>query len=140
MAIELRSIVAAIVFAIIALLSQGLSANESVGSSAGTRMTSGNLVMDASLGQVVAGVSGDIAAGFLSQMAVPRFIPGDSDGNGVISISDAVVIINFIFGGGPAPSPIESGDADCSGGVSIGDSVYLINYIFGGGPSPVYCR
>ncbi len=64
------------------------------------------------------------------------YIPGDADGSGGISIGDAVFIINYIFGGGPAPDPTQAGDADCSGGVSIGDAVYLINFIFGGGPAP----
>lgn len=62
--------------------------------------------------------------------------PGDPDGNGQISISDAVFLINYIFAGGPAPVPLLSGDADCSGAISISDAVYLINYIFGGGPEP----
>jgi hypothetical protein len=61
---------------------------------------------------------------------------GDADGNGQVSIGDAVFIINYIFGGGPAPDPLSLADADCSGGVSIGDAVYIINYIFGGGPAP----
>jgi len=62
--------------------------------------------------------------------------PGDSDGSGAWSISDAVYLINYIFAGGPAPTPLENGDADCSGAVSISDAVYLINYIFAGGPAP----
>ncbi len=61
---------------------------------------------------------------------------GDADGSGGFSIGDAVYIINYIFGGGPAPNPLCLGDADGSGGISIGDAVYLINYIFGGGPAP----
>ncbi len=61
---------------------------------------------------------------------------GDADGGGSISIGDAVYIINYIFGGGPAPDPLVQGDADCNGVVSIGDAVYIINYIFGGGPAP----
>ena len=31
---------------------------------------------------------------------------GDADGNAIITISDAVFLINYIFAGGPAPSPI----------------------------------
>ncbi|MCC6962433.1 MAG: right-handed parallel beta-helix repeat-containing protein [candidate division Zixibacteria bacterium] len=61
---------------------------------------------------------------------------GDPDGNGQISISDAVFLINYIFAGGPAPVPLLSGDADCSGAISISDAVYLINYIFAAGPAP----
>ncbi len=64
------------------------------------------------------------------------FVCGDADGNGAISIADAVYLINYIFSGGPAPAPILSGDADCTGALSIADAVYLINYIFSGGTSP----
>ena len=61
---------------------------------------------------------------------------GDANGSGAVSISDAVYLIKYIFGGGPAPSPILAGDVNCSGAVSISDAVYLINYIFAGGPAP----
>ncbi len=65
-----------------------------------------------------------------------QYLCGDADGTGIVTISDAVYMINYIFGGGPAPDPLESGDADCNGIVTISDAVYLINYIFGGGPVP----
>jgi immune inhibitor A len=67
------------------------------------------------------------------------YVPGDADGSGFVDIDDAVYLINYIFGGGPAPDPLVSGDADCSGNVDIDDVVYLINYIFGGGPAPLDC-
>jgi hypothetical protein len=69
-------------------------------------------------------------------------IPGDADGNGIINISDAVYLVGYIFGGGPAPTPypICSGDADCNCIVNISDAVYLISYIFGGGPAPCPCQ
>jgi hypothetical protein len=68
------------------------------------------------------------------------YVAGDADGSGSISVADAVYLINYIFGGGPAPDPVSAGDADCSGGISIGDAVYVINYIFGGGPAPANCE
>ncbi len=61
---------------------------------------------------------------------------GDADGSNIVTISDAVFLINYIFSGGPAPNPLASGDADCSGTVNISDAVYLINYIFSGGAAP----
>ncbi len=64
------------------------------------------------------------------------FACGDATGNGKINISDAVMLINYIFAGGVAPSPVCSGDADCSGIVTISDAVFLINYVFAGGPAP----
>jgi len=61
---------------------------------------------------------------------------GDLDDNGSVTISDAVYGINYIFGGGPAPKPLEAMDCDCDGSKSISDIVYIINFIFGGGPPP----
>ncbi len=61
---------------------------------------------------------------------------GDADGNSLLTISDAVYLITYIFGGGPAPVSVAHGDADCNGLITISDAVYLITYIFGGGPAP----
>ncbi len=67
----------------------------------------------------------------------PSYVPGDADGSGYVDIDDVVFIINYIFGGGPAPDPLQAGDADGSGTIDIDDVTYIINYIFGGGPPPV---
>jgi len=67
---------------------------------------------------------------------VSVYLCGNANGDTLISITDPVFIINFIFAGGPAPQPQAQGDADCNGVIHIGDAVYLINYIFAGGPSP----
>lgn len=64
------------------------------------------------------------------------YVCGDADGSQAVNISDAVYLINYIFSGGPAPTPLLSGDADCSAALNISDAVYLINYIFSGGPAP----
>lgn len=66
----------------------------------------------------------------------PSYICGDANHSGTVTISDVVYLINYIFSGGPAPSPLAAGDANCSGGISISDAVYLIRFIFGGGPAP----
>ncbi len=60
---------------------------------------------------------------------------GDADQSNNIDISDAVFLVSYIFGNGPAPS-LYSGDADASGTVDISDVVFLISYIFSGGPPP----
>ncbi len=73
---------------------------------------------------------------FLMIFKSSPFLCGDADGNTIVTISDAVYLINYIFAGGPAPNPDLSGDADCSGFVTISDAVYLINFIFAGGPAP----
>lgn len=65
-------------------------------------------------------------------------VPGDADGNGMQSISDAIYLINYYFAGGPSPHSCDGlGDADGNGILSISDAVYLINYIFSGGPAPM---
>ncbi len=66
----------------------------------------------------------------------PPCLCGDANGTGSINISDAVFVINYIFAGGAAPSPLCLGDANGTGSVNISDAVYIINFIFGGGPAP----
>ncbi len=66
----------------------------------------------------------------------PQPVCGDADGNTLVTISDPVFLITYIFGGGPSPDPLSLGDADCNGLVTISDAVYLITFIFGGGPAP----
>ncbi len=70
------------------------------------------------------------------QLGCPEYTCGDADGNSLLTISDAVFLISYIFGGGPAPSPLLAADCDCNQLVTISDAVYLISYIFGGGPAP----
>jgi hypothetical protein len=64
------------------------------------------------------------------------YIVGDCNGDELINITDAVWIVNYIFAGGPAPSPYGRGDVNCDGTVNVTDAVYLLAYIFGGGPEP----
>lgn len=66
----------------------------------------------------------------------PTPICGDADADDVVNISDAVMLIAYVFNGNPAPNPVSRGDVDCSGVVNISDPVYLISYIFGSGPAP----
>jgi hypothetical protein len=61
---------------------------------------------------------------------------GDVDANGSVNVSDVVFLINFVFGTGPAPSPMSVGDVDCNGSVNVSDVVYLINFVFGSGFDP----
>lgn len=76
-------------------------------------------------------------ADYISQpLPVKVLNRGDANSSGGLSISDAVFVIAYIFGGGAAPQPVLAGDADCSGIITISDAVYLIAHIFGGGPAP----
>ncbi|TFH65801.1 MAG: hypothetical protein E4G91_01130 [Candidatus Zixiibacteriota bacterium] len=70
---------------------------------------------------------------------------GDTNGDGVIDISDAVALIGYIFFfpfpiiPGDCNYPMGMGDANGDGGVDISDAVYLIAYIFSGGGAP-HCQ
>ncbi len=65
-------------------------------------------------------------------------VPGDANGDGACTISDAIYLINYYFAGGPAPMEcLALGDANGSGSLNISDAVWIINYIFMGGPAPL---
>jgi hypothetical protein len=67
---------------------------------------------------------------------IAPILAGDADNDGVIDISDAVYVVEYIFAGGQSPIPFEAGDADCDEACNISDVVYLVAFIFGGGPAP----
>jgi len=64
------------------------------------------------------------------------YVRGDANGDGKVSVSDVVYLINYLFKVGPAPYPWQAGDDNRDKHVTITDVVYLINYLFKGGPSP----
>ncbi len=63
---------------------------------------------------------------------------GDLDHNHSQDISDLVMLVDFMFNGGPAPYPLFVADinGDCSNPIDIADLVYLVDYMFNGGPGP----
>jgi hypothetical protein len=67
-------------------------------------------------------------------------ICGDANGDATVNVSDAVYIINYVFVGGGAPSPLACGDANSDGTVNVSDAVYIINYVFVGGGAPGDCN
>jgi hypothetical protein len=64
------------------------------------------------------------------------FRRGDADGGGGVDISDAVLVLNWLFLGGEEPSCIDAADADDSGEVDIADAVRVLNWLFSGGLEP----
>ncbi len=66
---------------------------------------------------------------------VKRFVVGDFDMDGEITVGDPVEIVQFIFLGKPNKGPIEAGDVNCDGLTDVADAVYLINFIFRFGPA-----
>ena len=66
----------------------------------------------------------------------PQYICGDANADGMVNVSDAVSIINFVFAGGAEPQPYESGDTNCDITVNVSDAVWIINFVFTSGNSP----
>ncbi|MGB5105217.1 MAG: M4 family metallopeptidase [Candidatus Zixiibacteriota bacterium] len=84
----------------------------------------------------VVDATGSSAEQPLSLVVALPYICGDADGSDDVTISDAVLIINYIFAGGASPDPLASADVDCNSIVTISDAVYTIVFIFSGGPAP----
>ncbi len=68
------------------------------------------------------------------------YICGDANADDLVNVSDAVIIVNFIFASGTPPDPMLSGEVNCDGEVNVSDAVSIINYIFvSGSPAPCEC-
>ena len=64
------------------------------------------------------------------------FRRGDADDSGSANITDAVGILNFLFGGASEPACLEAADIDNDGLVNISDPIGLLNFLFVGGAIP----
>ncbi|MBI4605075.1 MAG: hypothetical protein HY721_24190, partial [Planctomycetes bacterium] len=66
----------------------------------------------------------------------PTFRRGDADGNGKVNLTDAVLTLNRLFKGGPAPDCPDAADVNDDGKLDLTDPVYLASHLFRGGPPP----
>ncbi|NIT55587.1 MAG: hypothetical protein GWN00_04925 [Aliifodinibius sp.] len=65
---------------------------------------------------------------------------GDANNDGEINVSDAVLLINFVFGEGSSPIPVVAcGDANNDEFINVSDAIYIINFVFVQGNSPADC-
>ncbi len=75
-----------------------------------------------------------------SEIALTSTLRGDANSDDNINISDAVLIINFIFMEGDPPASQCGGDANSDGLINVSDAVFIINYVFiAGSPAPGPC-
>jgi len=63
-------------------------------------------------------------------------LPGDVNQDGIVNVGDVVLLVSFLYKGGPPPESMESGDVNGDCIVNVGDVVYLVNYLYRQGPCP----
>ncbi|UCG12199.1 MAG: dockerin type I repeat-containing protein [Deltaproteobacteria bacterium] len=64
-------------------------------------------------------------------------VPGDANADSLVTIADAVLLINYLYRDGPEPCVCEAADANGDCLVDLGDLVYLLQYLFRGGRVPI---
>jgi hypothetical protein len=107
--------------------------------------SSTNYQMGLSVGQSVAGAASgthyDMRTGFWygasASGGCPIVVSGDLNNSLTVTSADIIVLVNFVFKGGPDPLPCAAnGDVNCSGSVTSSDIIVLVNFVFKGGPAP----
>ncbi|OUU21441.1 MAG: hypothetical protein CBC13_08950 [Planctomycetia bacterium TMED53] len=66
----------------------------------------------------------------------PDFLRGDSDGNGLVNLADAIYTASWLYSGGPASPCFDASDANDDGSLDISDPLYTLLYLFGGSAPP----
>lgn len=66
----------------------------------------------------------------------PSFIRGDANDNEMMSISDPIYLLEYLFRGGPVPPCEDSADANDDGSLDVADAIKILLYLFAGGSIP----
>ncbi|MGB8656772.1 MAG: dockerin type I repeat-containing protein [Candidatus Zixiibacteriota bacterium] len=61
---------------------------------------------------------------------------GDATSDGAVDAGDVVYIINYLYRGGPAPTPLVTADVTHDAILDVSDLIYLINYLYRSGSVP----
>ena len=64
-------------------------------------------------------------------------VPGDASGDSLVTVADAVFLVNYLYRHGPEPCMCEAADCNSDCLVDLGDLVYLLGYLFRGGRDPL---
>lgn len=69
-----------------------------------------------------------------------QFVRGDCNADGAIDLSDAIMILNYLFFEEleVVPSCLKAADANASGVVDLADVIYLLSYLFRDGDAPAF--
>jgi hypothetical protein len=68
--------------------------------------------------------------------SMPAFRRADVNGDGDVNLSDAVVILMYLYVEGARPSCLKGADVDDDGSLGIADPIRLLNYLVRGGIAP----
>ena len=77
-----------------------------------------------------------------SDQAPEKFRRGDVDGNGRVNLTDAVVLLDFLFRATEAPACLRGGDTNDDGHLNLVDAVRAVRFVLGQGealPPPLGC-
>jgi hypothetical protein len=72
----------------------------------------------------------------LKAPVVPLYKRGDADGNGVLQVTDAIKIFQWLFVAGHQVGCLAALDANDDHSIDISDGPYLTRFLFVGGPPP----
>ncbi len=65
------------------------------------------------------------------------FVRGDFDDDGLVTVSDGVALLGFLFQGGDPPACMDAADFGDTGRVDVAAASGLLNFLFSGGPAPL---
>ncbi|HVR73702.1 MAG TPA: right-handed parallel beta-helix repeat-containing protein, partial [Planctomycetota bacterium] len=65
----------------------------------------------------------------------PAFLRGDATDDGVVNLTDAIIILEYLFSGLGALECEKSADTDDNGTVNLTDVIHLLDHLFRGGPA-----
>lgn len=74
--------------------------------------------------------------GVLQAHNYQTFQRGDANSDGTVTASDAIFILNWLQGLGPAPACMDAADANDDGAVNDLDPIYLLDWLYDSGPYP----
>jgi hypothetical protein len=69
--------------------------------------------------------------------AESRFRRGDTDADGRIDLSDALVVLGYLYLGAGEPACREAGDTDSDGMIELDDPIFLLRHLFLGDQTPI---
>ena len=85
---------------------------------------------------------GDVSSGwYIDDLSIGEglqepFVRGDPNGDGLVEISDPILILTFLFSSGVEIGCLKSADVDDSGSLDITDAVRILRHLFVGGQPP----